>query len=79
MAIADALDVPKVVISPVGALGSFPGTLLNTPSAPTLTPQFPKWVPQPIGFLDRVLNLGYWCLWTILQHQIWVPAYSFAW
>ena len=79
MVVADLLEVPKVIVSPAGAVGSFPGTLLNTPSAVTLTPQFPKWVPQPMGFLHRLANLSFWVFGNIFQYLMMGPAYNKVW
>ena len=64
---------------PIGPLGSFPGSLIGSPSAPTLTPQFSGWVPQPMGFLSRLQNLGYWGLGQFMQYGLMGPALSKAW
>ena len=79
MVIADLLGVPKVIVLPSGAVGSFPGTLVGSPSAPTLTPQLPKWVPQPMSFLHRLANIGFWVFGNVVQYRIFGPAYNKVW
>ena len=47
---ADLLDVPKVVMRPVGLIGAFTAWLHGTPSAPTLMPRHAH-LPSALLFL----------------------------
>ncbi|KAK9788704.1 hypothetical protein WJX73_001257 [Symbiochloris irregularis] len=76
--VADLLQIPHAAIHVFPPMGSFFNFAAGTSTAPSLIPNFPGWVKQPMSLLDRAKNLINWVL-GIVVIRAFDHAYSPMW